>query len=320
MIFAGIVCYEPDIARLRENLEAVTAQVDRVVLYDNGSSNLGAIDALVQDHETVHLLAGRENCGIAAALNRIAEFAVEKDGRWLVTLDQDSVCSAGMVEALRHEAAGDIAIVTPFIVDRNKLSVDEYTAMTLPRVEYFSQAARRGAITSGSLVSLRVWAEVAGYDERFFIDYVDYDFNQRVMDAGYRIARVNGTFLIHEVGMAGKTWLRIPRKDLSGRWRLERFYSFGHSPQRCYFKARNRVLFTRKHARRIGITHEGIWQIPQQIVLTLLFETQRVAKLRAFASGIRDGIRFPLDQETDIGTELRGPRLPAPKPHPRGRE
>lgn len=211
-----------------------------------------------------------------------------------MTLDQDSVCSVGMVATLNAHMDSTVGIVTPYVVDRNKLTLAEYGLLRLPPVERYRQAARRGAITSGSLIPLHVWQEVGGYDERFFIDYVDYDFNQRVMNAGYAILRANRASILHEVGRAQATWLRVPRRTISGRWEVERFYSFGHSPSRCYYKARNRVLFTRKHGRQIGITNEGIWQLPQQIALTLLFESGRNAKFTGFVRGAVDGLRMQL--------------------------
>lgn len=294
MIIAGIVTYQPELERLRENLSGIAPQVDAVLIYDNGSSNAVEIADLVAAWDAAHLYAGTENIGVASALNRLSSAAVELGADWLLTLDQDSVCSAGMVKELRRVATDRVAIAAPYIVDRNKLTVEDYNALVLPSVEHFSQAARRGAITSGALVRLAVWAEVGGYDDRFFIDYVDYDFNQRVLNAGYVIVRANRTYLLHEVGRAAKTWLRVPRKTLSGTWQLERFYAFGHNPMRCYYKARNRVLFTRKHGRTLGVTHEGIWQLPQQMALTLLFEDKRMRKLLAFVRGIRDGARLPL--------------------------
>lgn len=294
MTAAGIVTYEPEIERLAQNVVAVASQVRQVIIYDNGSSNVSEIAELARHHANVELMQSSTNDGIAFALNRLSTRAVEIGAKWLVTLDQDSVSAPGMVEEMRAVARDGIPVVTPYIVDRNKLSVDDYRQMKLPRVEFYRHAAWRGAITSGALVSLDVWAEVGGYDDRFFIDYVDYDFNQCVLLAGHRIARANGTYLLHEVGKAEKTWLFVPRRDLAGRWRLERFYAFGHSANRCYYKARNRVLFTRKYGRRIGFTHEGIWQIPQQVALTVMFEPDRGAKFRAFCRGVRDGLRMNL--------------------------
>lgn len=294
MIYAGIVTFEPDLPRLRENLSAIQHQVDAVVVWDNGSRNIGEVRDLVAAFGRTLLLESAENTGIAAALNRLAETAASAGALWLVTLDQDSVCPPDMVKFLREAVTDSAAIVTPHIIDRNKVSLENAGLDQLPASEYYRQPARRGAITSGSLVRLSAWKDVGGFDERFFIDYVDYDFNQRILDSGYSIIRSNRTHLLHEVGRAKATWLRIPRKDLSGRWRLERFYSFGHSPFRCYYKARNRVMFTRKYGKKLGLTHEGVWQLPQQIALTILFEDQRGAKLRAFLLGIRDGLRESL--------------------------
>lgn len=295
MIYAGIVTYEPDLDRLADNLAGIVGQVDAVLVYDNGSSNGDQVAELVSRHPTVELFAAPSNSGVAGALNRLGEAATDRGARFLVTLDQDSVSPPNMVSVLLGEMGHDVGIVTPYIVDRNKLTEEEYLRLDLPRVERYTQPARKGAITSGSLVRLAVWADVGGFDERFFIDYVDYDFNQRVMSAGYQILRANRTHLVHEVGKAVKTWLRVPRRDISGRWALEVFYAFGHSPQRCYYKARNRVLFTRKYGRTIGISNEGIWQIPQQVVLTVLFEQQRWIKFREFAKGTIDGFRVPLE-------------------------
>lgn len=293
-IAAGIVTYEPDIDRLTQNLEAIRGQVSFVLIYDNGSSNRSSIERLLAGSSEIEVHYSDENDGIAAALNRLAERAFERGAEFILTLDQDSVCSSGMVGLLRSRVTDRVGMITPYVVDRNKMSLAEHAVTVLPAVERYSQPARRGAITSGALLPLRVWREVGGFDERYFIDYVDYDLNQRILAAGLDILRVNAATILHEVGRAEATWLRVPRKDISGKWKWERFYAFGHSATRCYYKARNRVLFTRKYGRQLGVSHEGVWQIPQQVILTILFERKRLAKLRSFARGIRDGIALDL--------------------------
>jgi rhamnosyltransferase len=299
IVIAGVVTFNPDLDRLRSNLSSIAPQVDCTVVFDNGSRNVDLIERLIEPMSGVRLHGCPSNRGIAFGLNWLAGAAEAAGARWLVTLDQDSVSPPEMVTRLRRRADDGTGIVTPFIVDRNRMSVSDYEQLVLPPVEYFRQAARRGAITSGSLVDLRVLRKVGAFDDRLFIDYVDYDLNQRVLLAGYRIARVNDTYLLHEVGRAKRTCLWIPRKSVGGRWSLERFFVFGHEPHRCYFKARNRIVFTRKYGRQIGLTHEGAWQIPAQVVLTLLFETEKRAKLREFWRGVWDGFRMPLVDQGD---------------------
>ncbi len=156
-------------------------------------------------------------------------------------------------------------------------------------------AARRSAITSGSLVSLSVYSQVGGFDDSLFIDYVDYDFNKRVLLSGYKIIRSGRTHLLHECGQMVPTILWVPRRDQLGRWHIERFFSFGHSAFRCYYKARNRVIFTRKYWRQPKwYEFAGVLQLPFVIALTLAFEPDRLAKARNFARGIRDGLTAPL--------------------------
>lgn len=294
MIVAGIVTFEPEIERFTENLASISAQVRHVFVYDNGSANSHDVAAAAESVSNCSVILSATNDGIARALNQLAEAATDYGAKSILTLDQDSVAFPNMVQRLSTELVDRVGMVTPYIIDRNKQTVEEFEQLSLPLVEEYRQPARKGAITSGALLTIAAWREVGGFDERFFIDYVDYDLNQRLMDAGFKILRVNTAALLHEVGQASPTWLKVPRKDLAGHWHVERFYSFGHSPSRCYYKARNRILFTRKHGRRLGLTHEGAWQIPQQVLLTFLFERNRFAKLSAFLRGVRDGIIMPL--------------------------
>ena len=53
MIIAGIVLYNPDISRLKENISAIRPQVDKVVLIENGSSDLTYLDSLSHDLELI---------------------------------------------------------------------------------------------------------------------------------------------------------------------------------------------------------------------------------------------------------------------------
>jgi rhamnosyltransferase len=296
-IVAGIVTYDPDVELLDRNIRAIAGQVDAVIVFDNASTNVEDVRRAVRVVQNAELLESGENVGIATALNRIAQAAANLHCKWLVTLDQDSVCPAGMVDVLYAVADDQTPLVTPFIVDRKKLELEDYQRLDMPEVEYFTRAASKGAITSGALLNTDVLAAVGGFDDRYFIDYVDYDLNMRLLKAGYRIARANETYLLHQVGDAQATWLFTPRRSIDGRWRWERFYSFGHSEFRCYYKARNRIIYSKKYWRTIGLANEGIAQIPQQMALTLMFEPRRLSKLRAFMRGIRDGLRIRVTED-----------------------
>lgn len=290
-VCAGIVTFNPDLERLKENIDSICNQVDKVYICDNGSNNAISLKKLAGKYECVQVIWNKKNDGIAAALNKIAKTAKKSNYSYLLTLDQDSVSTVGMVATLMNEMKPGVGIVSPQVIDRNKESIDRYEEKLDGKVYEVKQAARKGILTSGALTDLDAWAYVNGFDEQFFIDYVDYDFNKRLLLEGFHLIRTGKTALIHECGRAHPTFLVLPRKGQNGRWSFERFYSFGHSPFRCYYKARNRILYSKKYKDcSKGFQFEGVMQIIPQILLTLLFEDSKCEKAKAFYRGIRDGI------------------------------
>ena len=53
---AGIVLYNPDLGRLKENIESICKQVDKVILIDNGSDNIREIEDLIKEYLNCILL------------------------------------------------------------------------------------------------------------------------------------------------------------------------------------------------------------------------------------------------------------------------
>lgn len=294
---AGIVTYNPEIIRLKENISSIVHQLEFVYIVDNGSNNIDEIEQLCNQYESIQLFSNGGNRGIATALNQIFQIAVKDGFTHVLTLDQDSVSTYGMVDALEKLVAGNVGIVSPQIIDRNREGVGDVESQKDRKIYTVKQAARKGILTSGSLTSIEAWKKVGGFDESLFIDYVDYDFNKRLLLEGYTLFRTGEAALIHECGNLQPTWLYVPRKEQDGTWRFERFYSFGHSAFRCYYKARNRIIYTKKYIGSPGFFQfEGAIQIIPQIVLTLLFEHEKKQKLSAFFRGIKDGVHTKVER------------------------
>ena len=53
---AGIVTYNPELLRLKENIEHVICQVDMLLIYDNGSKNSNDIESIINDFPNIRLL------------------------------------------------------------------------------------------------------------------------------------------------------------------------------------------------------------------------------------------------------------------------
>lgn len=292
---AGIVAFNPEIERLRANLRATAPQVRQVFVYDNGSANAQDVRALCEgEFDNVHVIADTENRGIAFALNQLLAAAHDGGYAHILMLDQDSVPTEGMCDELERHLSGDVAMVSPFILDRNRMTMEEYRAMTMPPLERLTHAAKHGAITSGTLNDVEAALAVGGFDDALFIDYVDFDFNERLLLNGYTIVKDNRACLIHEKGKSEKTFVRVPRRGPCDKIVWQPLYKLGYGPIRCYYQARNRVIFWKKYHRWTGL--EGLTEIPMLMVLSLVFEGHRVAKLSAYCRGIRDGVRMHIEE------------------------
>ena len=108
-IIAGIVLFNPDIDRLKENVGAIFCQVDKVVFIENGSKKIDYIDNI--DCENGIFIYNKENLGIAHALNQILDYAASNNYEWALTLDQDSVASPNLIQVFAKYVRKDIGII-----------------------------------------------------------------------------------------------------------------------------------------------------------------------------------------------------------------
>ena len=76
-------------------------------------------------------------------------------------------------------------------------------------------------INSGSLVNVKAWSDVGGYDERLFIDSIDYDFCRRLKRKGWEILQSNNLYFEHSLGDR--------KKILWGLFNYSSYKEFRHS-------------------------------------------------------------------------------------------
>lgn len=88
-IYAGIVSYNPELKRLKENISVIQNQISAVVVFDNGSDNIDEIRNLISELTNVEFIRSEKNLGIAGALNRLMQWGNDKGYDWMLSLDQD---------------------------------------------------------------------------------------------------------------------------------------------------------------------------------------------------------------------------------------
>lgn len=272
-ITAGIVLHNPEVNRLKENLEAVISQVNLLVLVDNNSSNLDEILDLVSNYDKLVLIKNFENVGISKALNQIVQKAEIEDCEWVLTLDQDSVVPTNIVSSyLNYIGFENVALMTLPIVDVNN---KEFHINNRAEYIYVDKC-----ITSGSFVNVRICKELGYFDEKMFIDLVDFEYCMRVRSKGYKVLKIMNIYLSHRLGEM-KVY-----KFLGKRIQVT-----NHSENRNYYYSRNQIYVNIKHHVRFGI-FKYFLRMPIKLGKIIMFEKRRKLKIKAIFRGIRDGYRM----------------------------
>jgi len=270
-VLVGIVTFNPDIRRLKENIAAVNMQIKNVLIIDNGSKNFKEFKLLLP--KTITLLRYSSNMGIAKALCQIMDYAKRNNYIWVLTLDQDSVIESGLLDeyckyAIRNEFQ-DVGMFSCLIRDRNfKEEKQEKQIENVIEITY--------CITSAAFTNVEKYYNTSGYDESFFIDAVDFDICYSLRECGYRVCRINFIGLYHEVGHGEN------RKFL---WK--EIVVYHQKPFRIYYLARNTILMNRKH-KKMFPKHLMMMKELALFIRILLYENEKSNKMKQFWNGIVD--------------------------------
>lgn len=265
---AGIVTFNPDIKRLKENLDNVFNQVEKVIIIDNASENINEIKELKSSYLALEIVQNRKNDGIASALNQIGDFAKNNGYGFFLTLDQDSVPN------------------NELIIELKRCFTDESVGMACPYInrydDYLFEDKIREAhscITSGCLVSTKAWDSVGGFWEYLFIDEVDHEFCYHLRANGFRILQTSRTWINHIIGEPSE-------KRVLGH----AFHPTNHSAFRRYYITRNCVLMKLLYPKEIEPFPHRYTMLLRIFVSTLFCEEDKLKKIRAMTRGVKDAL------------------------------
>lgn len=278
-VLAGIVTYNPDIGRLTSSIYELLEQVDEIVIFDNNSKNIKLIlDFVNHFAKTVSVICNKDNLGVANAFNHILMFGKEKNYKWVLILDQDSVVSPQLISRyttyLEKCVDPNIALLTCNIIDRNIKNI--HTICNNSKeidIDY--------CISSGTFNNISILENIGLYDEKMFIDKVDTEICMRIKKKGYRIVRLNYNGLLHEIGSARRV------KILFRQWDM-----YNHSYIRRFYACRNSIYLLKKY-RNVKALKEVLGEIFRSFLI-LLYEIDRIKKTFYAFKGFFMGYLFNL--------------------------
>ncbi len=277
-VCAVIVTFHPS-ARMLENIPNVLAQVQGLVVVDNGShvENLNRIRIKAR-LDRFQLIENGENLGIAEALNQGVLWAKTEGYQWVVLFDQDSRITEHFVDSMlnawrEHPQRERVVTVLPRYID------------ALNGFEVFCHRAKDGgpfvSMTSGSLLPIWIFDRIGWFPSEYFIDCVDFEYSLRARAAGYLIASSKDAILFHSPGKP--TTLQL--------FGITLLRTSNHSAERRYYMIRNRVAMARRHFRTFPVwTIKNLMLVGMDVVKMLIGERSRRAKLAAMLNGLIDGI------------------------------
>lgn len=288
-IGAGIVLYNPDIELLRKNIDALYDQIDLILLYDNGSKNINEIQNLCNNYENIILKKGKENKGIAFALNIILSWAKSKNYSWVLSMDQDSICSENLIKEYSYYLDDEnTALLCPFVLNNGKYTLAEYKRLKLPATTQIIDPVK--CITSACLMNVKLVSQLGGFNNKLFIDCVDIDLNCRVLEAKKKILRVNTTYMIQQMGKGKKIHLFEKLQTLTGNDLFRRAKVVAiYSDKRLYYYTRN-SRYIRKKYRMHGKQTSALFVCGYLLYFSIFypFDRSRIKMWKAVFKGIWD--------------------------------
>ena len=255
-----------------------------MVWFNNGSP--GSLDAI----KTPHVLAIIElerNLGVAAALNRGFEWAIQNGFDAVISFDQDSRPAVGMVAQLQN-AWLKAVLQTPCLGAIGPATVDHQSGQDMFTFAPYNWTRHRflpsqnktyvvdHLITSGCLTPCAVWQDVGPMNESLFIDWVDIEWCGRARLKGYQLLMDGGTKMTHSIGEVSRPLL----------WRRFHF----HKPLRHYYLLRNALLIAKQSKFDLGWRMHHILYALRVIVASLLLGNQKLSRLVYALRGLVHGL------------------------------
>lgn len=287
-VCAVFVCFYPDFELFKTAIQALSSQVGKVVVVNNGAN--AEVEHWLECYDLITLGYGK-NIGVAAAHNKGIAWAVTHGFKFVVLMDQDSVASTDMVATMLasvielDHADVKYAAIGPGIVSMK-------TGMPLPltqlgfvnnTVQYNDKTSNiinvDILISSGSLIPLRVIDDIGDMNEGLFIDNVDLEWCFRASHKGYKLYLNPRAVLRHNFG-----------DSTVNLWFFGHRSFVAHKPIRLYYMMRNLIILcSLPHTPREWIVQDMYRGIKKFFIFSLLI-TPRRKNAFMMLRGIKDGI------------------------------
>ncbi|MGV1867592.1 MULTISPECIES: glycosyltransferase family 2 protein [unclassified Rhizobium] len=281
-----IVSYNPNIEVLGHLLDAVTPQVDELILIDNGSRT--DLRHSFGDKATTELVMLGDNYGIARAQNIGIDKARTGGADFVLLLDQDSIPEKDMVANLlaailaKQQEGFRVACAGPRYHDDRHNNSTPFVRLEGYRITRLACSTSAGiidvdfVIASGCLIPMTTIDAVGSMKEEMFIDYVDIEWGLRAQKKGYSSYGVCAAGMKHALGDNSVAF---------GKHQIPT-----HSPLRHYYHIRNAVWLCRQPWLKSNWKVALLWRVARQLVFFSVMTPPRFQHAWMMVGGAVHGI------------------------------
>ncbi|MEW6259838.1 MAG: glycosyltransferase [Thermodesulfobacteriota bacterium] len=237
-VLIAVVTYNGE-ATIQGTLEAALAMNEDVpvMVIDNASMDRTIAIVKRMTCPRIRFIRNKTNMGVGSAFNEALRQAKNMGAEWLMLLDQDSQPDGDALAVMLGSVAEGIGALFPTVRCRGYPDIVHYPMdwtgigfVAVVPTEDSASVARipvDTGISSGALYRVAAIDGIGGFNEGYFIDFVDHECHLRLKAAGYSLCWVRDAEIWHNLG-------NIHQMTDSGLW-------IEHAPFRYYYMARNMI-------------------------------------------------------------------------------
>ena len=233
-LVACVILYNPK-NEVFDNVLTYINYVEGLIVVDNSLiKNYFLINKLLNNFPNkLNYIDNKDNLGIATALNIACNKAKELNFDWILTMDQDSsfINFEHYIVCLNSiKSYKNIALLSA--------NTTRDALRKLPKNLTLNYEEKSTVITSASMINLKYFNEFLNFEDKLFIDMVDYEFCAKIKEKKLKILYFKDVLVEHELG---EIYLR---KNLITRKQKEKIE---HNHQRVYYITRNSLYLAKKY-------------------------------------------------------------------------
>ncbi len=272
-IAAVVILYNPD-NNVLDNICSYINDVDKLYVVDNSENkNIEIINNIKKISNKCIYVDNQGNQGIANALNVGCARAIDDDYDWLLTMDQDSTFENNnflkLLEYIKNKDDKEYGLFSPLhkTAKTIKRNIDVEEVMTV--------------MTSGNIISLYAYDYINGFNEKYFIDAVDWEYCLRLNLNNFKVIRLNNIYLKHKLG----------DPTFHKRFFKKNIVILNHNKIRKYYIVRNKMLISKQYFQYFPKICLGyLKSILVDYKNVILYEKDKIGKLQFMTKGILDFI------------------------------